>query len=316
MVVRPSAVGTVSNLAFVTASEVDFVTTNNSATTATVVKLDTDLAIADTASSGPVLLQQPLTYTLVVTNRGPHTATLVNVTDTLPAAFVLEAIAASQGSCSNLGGVVSCGLGSLAAGASATITLAGRPVSLGPLTNSASVSADEIDSDLSNNTSAAPGLVQPAADLALRQSASSDPVPAGQNLTYTLFVTNAGPSVATGVTIADTLPTSAQFISATASQGSCSTASGPVICAIGMMSAGDAVTVTLVTMTTPPGAITNSALVTLDPTEPVPANNHTTAVTAVVPVADLSVIKSDVPDPVGIGQSLVYTLMVTNHGPN
>ena len=55
----------------------------------------------------------------------------------------------------------------------------------------------------------------PPADLALTKAASPDPVLAGNKLTYTLTITNSGPSAATGVTLIDTLPAGVTFVSST-----------------------------------------------------------------------------------------------------
>ena len=63
---------------------------------------------------------------------------------------------------------------------------------------------------------------EPQADLILRLSDAPDPVQVGQALTYTVIVTNNGPTRARDVTVTDVLPTGVTFVSATPSQGSCS----------------------------------------------------------------------------------------------
>jgi hypothetical protein len=60
----------------------------------------------------------------------------------------------SQGSCSG-GRVVSCQLGTLASGATATITVVVKPTATGTITNTAVVAGHETESDLSNNTASA-----------------------------------------------------------------------------------------------------------------------------------------------------------------
>jgi len=54
-----------------------------------------------------------------------------------------------------------------------------------------------------------------SADLSLSASAAPEPVGVGSNLVYSLTVSNAGPSVATGVVISNQLPASLGFVSAT-----------------------------------------------------------------------------------------------------
>ena len=87
----------------------------------------------------------------------------------------------------------------------------------------------------------------PAIDLSVTKGDAPDPVDVGQNITYTIVVTNAGPSTATGVVATDTLPIDfVSAVSASSTQGSCTVASPVVTCQIGTMNAGAKVTVTIV----------------------------------------------------------------------
>jgi uncharacterized repeat protein (TIGR01451 family) len=156
----------------------------------------------------------------------------------------------------------------------------------------------------------------PNADLSISKSDSPDPVFAGQELTYTLTVSNAGPADATGVTVTDTLPSGVTFKSATASQGTCTESGGTVTCELGDLASGaPAATVTIKVTPQSPGQITNSASVESNEDDPAPGNNTDTETTTVNAAADLSVTKTDAPDPAHVGQPLVYTVTVTNNGP-
>ena len=73
------------------------------------------------------------------------------------------------------------------------------------------------------------------------------------NITWTMVVTNNGPSEATGVTVADPMPGGNTFVSATTTQGSC-TGGAILNCTIGAMAAGASVTITLVTTPSTVGA--------------------------------------------------------------
>lgn len=88
------------------------------------------------------------------------------------------------------------------------------------------------------------GFVQ-VADLQVVKTASPDPVQIGQNLTYTLTVSNSGPSAATGVVVTDNLPSGVTHISTTPSQGGCSDPGG-VVCELGNIANGGSATVTIV----------------------------------------------------------------------
>jgi uncharacterized repeat protein (TIGR01451 family) len=102
-----------------------------------------------------------LTYTLTVTNNGPQAATGVTVTDPLPSNVHFNSVASTQGSCTRSAtkrpkdGTVTCNLGNLANGASATITIVVTTTTPGALTNTATVVGNEPDPDPANNTATA-----------------------------------------------------------------------------------------------------------------------------------------------------------------
>jgi uncharacterized repeat protein (TIGR01451 family) len=155
------------------------------------------------------------------------------------------------------------------------------------------------------------------ADLALTKTDSPDPVTVGNNLTYTITVTNNGPNPATGVNVTDALPAGETLVSVTPSQGSC-TGTSTINCALGSLANGGSATVTLVVTPTQTGVISNTASVAANEFDPNLNNNHDTQMTTVnaVPSADLSITKSDSPDPVTVGSNLTYTITVTNNGPS
>ncbi len=113
-----------------------------------------DVAITKTASPNPVEVDNDLTYTLKVTNNGSTTASGVVVNDNLPTSNISVVSATStQGSCA-VTGSVSCSLGTLPSGASATVSIIVHVNSAGTLTNRASVTANEDDFNTANNSSA------------------------------------------------------------------------------------------------------------------------------------------------------------------
>src|SRR5262249_5258107 len=76
-----------------------------------------DLSVTKAASPAQAGVGDTLTYTLVVRNTGPATATAVTLTDPLPAAVTLGSVTITQGTCAGTGGTVTCAVGELAAGA-------------------------------------------------------------------------------------------------------------------------------------------------------------------------------------------------------
>jgi large repetitive protein len=100
-----------------------------------------------------------------------------------------------------------------------------------------------------------------AVDLEVSITDAPDPVDVGSNVTYTVTVHNGGTLAATSVEVTDDPPAGATFVSASASQGSC-TGTDPVVCELGTIAAGDSATVTVVVRPLRTGTITNEASAT------------------------------------------------------
>jgi len=113
---------------------------------------EADLAITKTDTPDPVLQGQSLTYTIQATNNGPYSATGVSVVDALPTGLTFNSAASTQGSCSELTGTVTCTIGPIGIGASATITLVVTPTVNGLISNTVTVNGNEADPVSTNNT--------------------------------------------------------------------------------------------------------------------------------------------------------------------
>jgi uncharacterized repeat protein (TIGR01451 family) len=110
----------------------------------------TDVALAITDSPDPVTLAEYLTYKLAVKNYGPDAAGPVTLTDTLPASVAFVSATPSQGSCSGMI-TVTCDLGFLANGSTATVMIVVMPTQAGIISNTASV-ANPSEYNTPNNT--------------------------------------------------------------------------------------------------------------------------------------------------------------------
>jgi uncharacterized repeat protein (TIGR01451 family) len=128
-------------------------------------------------------------------------------------------------------------------------------------------------------------VVSPSsADLSITNTASPNPGQAGVNLTYRLIATNHGPTTATNVTITDTLPPGAAFVSATATQGNCN-GTGFVICNLGSLGVDSSATVTIVVTPSSAGPISNTAGVNGSESDSDLSNNIVTITTVIQPAA-------------------------------
>ena len=206
-----SGASPIANVTDASSTTVDTNTANNTATVETTLNRNADVAISKSVSPASVLVGQPTTFTVVVTNHGPARVTGLVVQDLLPAGLSFVSASASQGSYADATGAWT--IGTLLNAASETLTLTATVTVAGAITNRALVVAqDQPDPMASNNSAAA--IVNGAANADVGVTKIVDrPAPlVGENVTFTVTVVNAGPSPATGVVVTDALPAGLTFV--------------------------------------------------------------------------------------------------------
>ena len=293
-------------------------TANNTASTTTVVgPASADLALDKTGPATPAP-GAVVAYQLTYTNNGPSDAAGASITDTLPAQLTF--LASDPAGCTAAGQVVTCPVGAVTAGASATITVTAKLASGTAggvtLTNDASISASTADPVPGNNSATATATTgAPSANLTLTKTAPATVTP-GAPFDYVLTATNLGPSDAASVTLTDAGVTGVTADSAT---GATCTFS-PLSCSLGTLAAGTTTTVTV--HVTPdaslaPGTVlTNTAQLNSPTPDPVPAGRTATASTTVgAGSADLSITKTGTASATP-GEPVSYAVTVTNIGPS
>ena len=124
-------------------------------------------------------------------------------------------------------------------------------------------------------------LLDSSSDLAITMSDSPDPVVTGNNVTYSITVTNKGAAAASDVSVTDTLSAGANFVSAVSSQGSCIESAGTVTCNIGALAKDANANITILVTATTAGTITNTASVISGVCDPNADNNTVTQETTV-----------------------------------
>jgi len=165
---QPAATGDVfNNVASVSASEPDSQPANNDEGEATTTRQRIDLRTTKSASVPSPSIWQPFNWVVTVVNNGPGNSLQTDLSDTLPASVQVtgpitwsRTLQPGSGTCSLAGNVVSCGLGQLDAGGTATVTIPVRFTSFpagGTATNTATVDTDPIktggiDTPGGNNT--------------------------------------------------------------------------------------------------------------------------------------------------------------------
>jgi uncharacterized repeat protein (TIGR01451 family) len=154
-----------------------------------------------------------------------------------------------------------------------------------------------------------------APDLSLSVTAPPSPVAVGTAATYNYTMSNRGPFDATGVRVSVQLPATAQTISATASGGVCTVASGVAACTfeIARVGVNYAIAVSAISPATGPFQLTAS--VVADQPDPNSSNNAVTTTQNVANVADLSVTLTGTPSAT-VGGAVSFTAVVKNAGPN
>jgi uncharacterized repeat protein (TIGR01451 family) len=313
-------VSTVAAGEFVTATATNATTNNTSEFSLSVQATEANLSITKIDSPDPVTFGNNLTYTINVNNSnaaGTATASNVQVTDPIPANTTLVSATSSQGSCppppnpGDSSGTVTCNLGTINAGGSATVTIVVRPtaaaVSAGSVSNTATVSSPNDPTNSSSTTTTAVN----AANLSITKSDSADPVLVNGNFSYTLSVSNAaGAGQATSVTVSDTLP-SGVTLNGPLPAGCSGTST--ITCNLGTIAAGTSKSVTInVTAPGTPGQISNTATVS-SPSDP--SDSSDTETTDIVAAANLSINKT-APATVNQGSTFDYTVTIDNTGPS
>jgi uncharacterized repeat protein (TIGR01451 family) len=199
---------------------------NSSAATVNLTVTPTaDLAVTQ---SGPAsgIAGSNLVFTVTVTNLGPAGATNLVVTNRLATGFTF--VSASAGG-TNGNNFVIWTIPALAASGVTNLTVTAFASEGGAFTNLASGTSATLDLNPANNNGSLTNaqtrtVISALADVAVFKTGGTN-VFAGQTVSYVITATNAGPSTATNVVVADTLPAGAIFQSAS---GSYSTNSGVV----------------------------------------------------------------------------------------
>jgi len=322
---------TITNTATVAATG-DTTGGNNSATTTTTVAT-IDVGITKTDTPDPITAGQNITYTITLTNSGTATAAAnsVTLTDAVPTNTSFVSCTAPTGwTCTNNTGTVTATntTGTLAPNTPVVFTLvvgvnAATPAGT-TITNTATVSATG-DTTGGNNTATTTTTVQaatPTIDVGVTKVDTPDPVTAGQNITYTITLTNGGTgtAAANSVTLTDALPANTTFVSFTPPTGWTFTNTNGSITAkntTGTLAPNGTATFTYVVMAntnSPLGTtITNTANVTATG-DINNANNSATATTTVNAIAEVTVTKTENADTVAAGDTLTYTIIVSNTG--
>ena len=272
-----------------------------------------DLALAKTVSNPTPNVGNTISYTVTLTDNGPDVATNAQVTDLLPAGVTFVSDTASQGTYNPTTGLWT--VGTVSVGSPQTLVIQAQIVSASQSTNTATIShSDQFDPNTSNNTASATATPQQA-DLVLSKTVSNPTPNVGDTISFIIGLRDGGPSTATNVQVTDLLPAGLTFVSDTPSQGTYNSATGVWIAGT-VDVAGGLRTLVIQATVVSPSSQTNSATIThSDQFDPNTGNNTATA-TETPQQADLVLSKSvDNPTP-NVGDTITYTVALTDNGPD
>ncbi|WP_158222708.1 beta strand repeat-containing protein [Rhodopirellula sp. MGV] len=322
--IASSATGTLNNQADITTSDTDTNAANDSDDIDLTINRTTDLILTKTVDlSTATPGDDTLTYTFTISHDTDSISDSAQVTftDLLPAGLTLGQIsapgAASQGFDST-SRTVTVVFDTIAIGATETFTMTATvdEDATGTIDNDASISVAGGDIDTTNDSDDAQTTLSPEFDVTIDKTADDTTPASGTNVTYTIDLTNAGPSTATGVILTDAIPTGMTFVSGTL-DGQSATSNGTTV-TFPAVTLADAetksATLVFTVGATENGTITNTASVTADAGETNTNNNSDSVDVTATPQTDLTVDKTVDQSTAQAGDTLVYTITVTNDG--
>ncbi|MBO0592892.1 DUF11 domain-containing protein, partial [Cellulophaga sp. E16_2] len=290
-----------------------------------------DISVTKVASTLIPNVGSQMDFVIEVTNAGPSDATTVVVTDVLASGYTFDSAIASVGTYQSLNG--SWTVGNLASGITQTLTITVDVLSTGNYSNTTEltdVTEFDADSEPANNdaTEDDQATVNPVpvsvSDVALTKSVNNATPLVGENVEFTIDLSNAGPNDARGVVVTDQLPSGYAYVSHTATAGSYNESTG--IWSINSILFNNTTeTLNILATVNPTGDYTNVAEITAsDNNDPnstpnngiLAENDQDDQNTTPIPLADLSLTKTvdnEFPD---VSDNITFTLTLTNDGPS
>lgn len=287
--------GSYANTATIVGAQADPDPSNNTATVTPVPgALQANLGVSKTAGNMSPVIGDNVVFTITANNAGPDAATGVSVSEQLPGGYTYISSAASVGSFNSGTGIWT--IGTMANGASATLTVTARVNATGPYANTATITGSEPDPVPGNNNATVTPVPNAAlVDLGILKTAPMGGIHIGQEFDYTVQVRNIGSNLATGVVMSDVLPEQLSYVSHNSAYGSASYGGGNRTLAwnIGSLAAGASVELTIRVRANRAGTVANTATVGSTEVDSDPSNNSSTHTRQVLGLQIPNVITPD-----------------------
>ncbi|MBO6124014.1 MAG: DUF11 domain-containing protein [Methanobrevibacter sp.] len=303
-----NATGSIENNVTVNGSEYDYNITNNKANETIEVEKSADVSIVKLVNESNPNYNDLITWTLIISNKGPDKANNIEVEDVLPEGLIYVSHNATKGILYEGKWVMCC----LENGEEQRFELVTRINKTGKITNIATIHADEYDFNESNNIDNETIDVPLAVDVAVVINVNNTNPYFGEKVTWMISVVNNGPDNATGVELTDILPEGVIFVDYNSTKGPYDNEKWN----IGSLNVGETQYLNITTISNALGEIINDAEVISKEYDWNKLNNHDDSKIDVKPVVDLAITKlADNPTP-KYGQKVKWIITVTNKGPN
>ncbi len=318
---------TITNMASINGASVGDPNTANNTANASITVQRADLSVAKTSSNPSPNKNEAYSYSVVLTNNGPHPATNIAVRDVIDTGnLTYNSASATTGSVTYSAPTLTWTIaGPIASGASAALTInvtVKNATANGTTVHNMAeiVSAAQADPVNANNSSINSLVVGVGiTDLAVTKSVNNTSPAIGATVTYTIVISNPSLTNATNVTVSDALPAGLTYAAGGSSvtQGGYNSGSGAWT--VGPLNSGATATMLLaatVNAGTMGQTINNMASITAVTQSDINPADDSASASLVVGATDLAVTKTVDNATPNEGGAVVYTVGLRNNGPN
>jgi len=230
-----------------------------------------DLAVS--VQSSAAQSGSALTSTYKAVNKGPYDTTGAKLVVQLPAGVTNVSGTVDGGQCTNAATLLTCTVPVMRTGKTYSVLVSAVAPAAGNLTSKATLTADQPDSDTSNNSAATTTRLAGTANLSIETHGPAS-AKTGDSVSYTVTISNAGPDAAVAAHLNYQPDASIKVAGASADSGSCSsTDAGVVSCDLGDIPVSKTVTITVNAVATTAGTSNATATVTSLNIDPAAKNN-------------------------------------------
>lgn len=304
--------GKLVNIADIAGNEYDCNLTNNIVNKSIEVAQSADLFVKKYVNNTSPDFGEIIKWSVVVSNNGPDIATNVQVNDLLDDGLIFVKSSSTKGNYDVKSGIWT--IDSLAPETDETLNIYCKVNKIGKILNFVSVNSTQYDWNESNNHDNESVDAVKIADLSVIKLINNSNPNYNDLIKWTIFVSNNGPNMATGVIVNDLLPKSVEYISSYLSKGFYNPVNG--IWDVGNLNAGEKLQLNIVSKIVKTGDITNVVNVKGNEKDSNLTNNHFEKSVHVKPAANLSIEKSVSKQEVNINDLIEYVIEIINNGPD